>query len=427
MDEQAQYTTVSENLTTSEPMFNDDLSPFSTALTEYVTQQTVAAKGGTTQNTIPAVNTTLLIILYSITFLLAVVGNILVMVTIVQNKRMRTVTNVFLFSLSVSDLCLALLCMPFTLVGNVLRTFIFPYSLCKIILYFQGVSVNISTWTMVAISVERYFAICMPLKSRSWQTKRHAYVIIPSIWIAAFVIFIPTAKFTQVQESGPYRRCSEEWPSQNFMKTYLTSLLFVLMVIPFLVMVLAYGLIILELEKGMKQIKRATIKEKEDCGTKMATFKPTPLNEQQKETKPKDWNTTATCAPRNTSTNKAKKRVVIMLIVIVALFFICWTPSWVINIWFVHHQASAVAMLNPIHVIFIRLLTYISSCTNPIVYCFLNKGFRQGFLEAFGCCLGRRYRSNPSMRNVNIRSNTANVTKQPVTSGYTNVSSESDS
>lgn len=84
------------------------------------------------------VNIYLLICIYIIIFLLAVIGNILVIVTLVQNKRMRTVTNIFLLSLSVSDLLFAILCMPFTLVGNILQRFIFGEGICKIIPYFQG-------------------------------------------------------------------------------------------------------------------------------------------------------------------------------------------------------------------------------------------------------------------------------------------------
>lgn len=41
----------------------------------------------------------LIIPLYVIIFLLAVIGNSLVLITLVQNKRMRTVTNVYLLNL----------------------------------------------------------------------------------------------------------------------------------------------------------------------------------------------------------------------------------------------------------------------------------------------------------------------------------------
>lgn len=77
--------------------------------------------------------------LYLIIFLLAVVGNVLVILTLVQNKRMRTVTNLFLLNLAFSDLLLGIFCMPFTLIGHALRDFIFGEIMCKLLPYLQGV------------------------------------------------------------------------------------------------------------------------------------------------------------------------------------------------------------------------------------------------------------------------------------------------
>lgn len=76
--------------------------------------------------------------LYSVIFVLAVVGNSLVIVTLAQNRRMRTVTNVFLLNLSVSDLLLAVFCMPFTLIPTLLQDFIFGKVMCVLIRYMQG-------------------------------------------------------------------------------------------------------------------------------------------------------------------------------------------------------------------------------------------------------------------------------------------------
>lgn len=76
--------------------------------------------------------------LYSVIFLLAVIGNSLVILTLVQNKRMRTITNLFLLNLAVSDLFLGVFCMPFTLVGMLLRDFVFGELMCKLLPYLQG-------------------------------------------------------------------------------------------------------------------------------------------------------------------------------------------------------------------------------------------------------------------------------------------------
>lgn len=81
---------------------------------------------------------TWIIVLYSVIFLLAVIGNLLVILTLIQSRRMRTITNLFLLNLAVSDLFLGVFCMPFTLVGMLLRDFIFGEIMCKLLPYLQG-------------------------------------------------------------------------------------------------------------------------------------------------------------------------------------------------------------------------------------------------------------------------------------------------
>lgn len=74
-----------------------------------------------------------------IIFLLAVIGNFLVILTLIQSRRMRTITNLFLLNLAVSDLLLGIFCMPFTLIGKILRDFIFGEIMCRLLPYLQGV------------------------------------------------------------------------------------------------------------------------------------------------------------------------------------------------------------------------------------------------------------------------------------------------
>lgn len=75
---------------------------------------------------------------YSIILIFAIVGNLLVASTLFQNRRMRTITNVFLANLAISDMLLGVLCMPITLVGTYLRHFIFGELVCKFIQFAQG-------------------------------------------------------------------------------------------------------------------------------------------------------------------------------------------------------------------------------------------------------------------------------------------------
>lgn len=74
-----------------------------------------------------------------------------------------------------------------------------------------------------------------------------------------------------------------------------------------------------------------------------------------------------------------------MLFVIVIEFFICWSPLYIVQTWIVFDEKGANESISPTCHSFIQLLAYVSSCCNPITYCFMNNKFRQGFVTAFRC------------------------------------------
>lgn len=57
---------------------------------------------------------------YALIFLLCMVGNALVCFIVLKNRHMRTVTNMFILNLAVSDLLVGIFCMPTTLVDNLI-------------------------------------------------------------------------------------------------------------------------------------------------------------------------------------------------------------------------------------------------------------------------------------------------------------------
>ena len=75
-----------------------------------------------------------------------------------------------------------------------------------------GVSVGVSVFTLVTISMERYFAICRPLTSLRWQTRRHACRTICVAWLVAVVVMSPTAVYQRLlrMPSGGHK-CAEIW------------------------------------------------------------------------------------------------------------------------------------------------------------------------------------------------------------------------
>ncbi|XP_029304093.1 cholecystokinin receptor-like [Cottoperca gobio] len=356
------------------------------------------------------------ILLYSLIFLLSVFGNMLIIVVLVLNKRMRTVTNSFLLSLAVSDLMMAVFCIPFTIIPNILEDFIFGGPMCKIVSYFMGISVSISTFSLVAIAIERYSAICNPLKSRSWQTRSHAYRVIAATWVVSLLIMVPYPVFS-VLKSFPKANgtvghmCRLHWPNRQAEQSWYVLLLFTLFFIPGVVMIVAYGLISRELFRGI-HFELGQNTETTTAGQKNCVGKVVPRSNDdddgcyiQVSKKPSSAvelhtlsaSSSATQAKTerarsNTSEAKlqAKKRVIRMLMVIVALFFICWMPLYSANTWRAFDLVSASKALSGAPISFIHLLSYTSGCVNPIIYCFMNTRFRKALLSTFACCCRNR-------------------------------------
>ncbi|XP_029710630.1 octopamine receptor 2 [Aedes albopictus] len=554
----------------------------------------------------------LIIPLYAVIFLFSVVGNLLVILTLAQNKRMRTVTNVYLLNLAISDLLLGVFCMPFTLVGQVLRKFIFGSLMCKLIPYFQAVSVSVAVWTLVAISLERYFAICRPLSSRRWQTQFHAYKMIALVWLVSFLVNSPLCYIQRLQpvhrlrsatstanglsnviaigtDSTQPMKCREMWPDKSYERAYVLFLDAGLLCFPLITMGFSYSMIVSKLWRGLRreirhsthqkhqlQITNATsisldalstnkilpsraqdnsyyllssspstagsapttstkrtpvnsggpsfnnnnnyfcssygtaannglhygrgppdtsggststagkqrcrtrfgmlkhfmesrrpkcntnpiitlnsatqfiapagtgssVNNSAGCGNKLYSFMPppssaTPLATPMSETAFHDCRITAptvasSCngqppkgatdalstastmamvgAPLTSSdpsvlsipatpsftrhairsnymdkSIEAKKKVIRMLFVIIVEFFVCWAPLHILNTVYLYSPAFVYQYVSSNGIALVQLMAYISSCCNPITYCFMNRRFRQAFLNIFGC------------------------------------------
>lgn len=344
------------------------------------------------------------ILLYSLIFLLSVLGNTLVITVLIRNKRMRTVTNIFLLSLAVSDLMLCLFCMPFNLIPNLLKDFIFGSAMCKTTTYFMGTSVSVSTFNLVAISLERYGAICRPLQSRVWQTKSHALKVIAATWCLSFTIMTPYPIYSNLvpftkNNNQTANMCRFLLPNDAMQQSWQTFLLLILFLIPGIVMVVAYGLISLELYQGIKfdaSQKKSSKEKKLSSGSSryedsdgcylQKSRHSRKLELQQLSTSNSGSRVNRIRSSSSAANLIAKKRVIRMLIVIVVLFFLCWMPIFSANAWRAYDTASAEKHLSGTPISFILLLSYTSSCVNPIIYCFMNKRFRLGFMATFPCC-----------------------------------------
>lgn len=77
-----------------------------------------------------------------------------------------------------------------------------------------------------------------------------------------------------------------------------------------------------------------------------------------------------------TTRRRSERKVTRMVVVMVLVFLVCWLPFFVTNMVNLIHIIPKTN--KTIYVIFV-ILTYLNSCANPFLYCFLSDNFKQSF------------------------------------------------
>ncbi|WAR28401.1 OX1R-like protein, partial [Mya arenaria] len=126
---------------------------------------------------------------YVITFIVGVLGNVLVCFSVWRNREMRTTKNIFMVNLSVADLTVLLLLLPTTLVADVTETWLIGTTMCKLSISLGTMCISVSILTLCAISIERWYAICRPLSFHS--SFQRARIIIAAIWAVSMCVALP--------------------------------------------------------------------------------------------------------------------------------------------------------------------------------------------------------------------------------------------
>lgn len=101
----------------------------------------------------------ILVVFYCLIIALAVVGNVIVIIVISRYRPRKSVTDMYILSLAVSDLLIATLNMPFQLyfvcANEWLADGIAGEVLCKFTNYVQGVTIVACVLTLTAIAIDR--------------------------------------------------------------------------------------------------------------------------------------------------------------------------------------------------------------------------------------------------------------------------------
>uniref|UniRef100_A0A8C5ENB1 G-protein coupled receptors family 1 profile domain-containing protein n=1 Tax=Gouania willdenowi TaxID=441366 RepID=A0A8C5ENB1_GOUWI len=277
--------------------------------------------------------------LYSLVCVVGLLGNVLVMYGVVRYTKMKTATNIYIFNLAMAD-ALATSTLPFQSAKYLMSTWPFGEPLCKVIIAIDYYNMFTSIFTLTMMSVDRYIAVCHPVKALDFRTPAKAKIINVCIWILSSVVGVPVMIMAVTKEKDNRTGCGLKFPHPEWYWDTVTKIFVFIFafVVPVLVITICYGLMILRL-KSVRLLSGS---------------------------KEKDRNL---------------RRITRMVLVVVAAFIICWTP---IHIFIIVKTMIKIDNKNLLVSATWHLciaLGYANSSLNPVLYAFLDENFKRCFRD----------------------------------------------
>ncbi|KAK5852964.1 hypothetical protein PBY51_006794 [Eleginops maclovinus] len=285
---------------------------------------------------------------------LSTVGNLLVCAAVGLNRKLRTVTNYFLVSLAVADICVGGIAIPCAVLTDIgLPRYNFP--LCLLMLSVLIMFTQSSIFSLLAVAVERYVAIFMPFRYNALMTPRNAVLVILFTWLLSFLIgLVPMMGWHKTPPVSGH--C---FFTAVVDMTYMVYFLFFAFVLtPLVIMFLIYAKIFLTVKRQLRRV--AT---KQNGGG------------------------------QGTASMRREMKTATTLFLVLFLFTVCWMPLQVINCFLLLCPRCPVPLELLLAAI---LLSHANSAINPFLYAYTMTAFKDTFKRILMCSrtAGERDASN---------------------------------
>ncbi|XP_028906933.1 galanin receptor type 1-like [Ornithorhynchus anatinus] len=316
-------------------------------------------------------------ILFGLFFLLGLSGNMLVLLVLWRAKvpGPRSPTNIFILNLSVADCSFLLFCVPFQATVYSLPEWVFGAFLCKWVHYCVMVSMLVSVFTLVAMSVDRYVAIVHARRSLCIRSRRNAALGVATAWLLAVAVAVPTAQH-QVLVSGQHQApnrsfCWEHWGAGHTSAKHAYKIVILLLgyLLPLMLITYCYAKVLFHLHKKVKNVSKKS--------------------------------------------ERSKKKTAQTILLVVAVFLVSWMPHHIIIMWAEFGNFPLTSTSFTFRIIS-HCLAYSNSCINPILYAFLSENFRRSCRQVCpGRCLLKPAREDKRVRirmdNISVTRSTTNM------------------
>ena len=187
--------------------------------------------------------------------IMALIGNSLVLIAITKTRSLQRLNNYLLVSLAISDLSVALVCMPIHAIELFSGKWNLPHALCIFYQVKDQSFAFVSILNLTAISLERYYIINKPMHYHRHVTGKKMVGLIVVLWVVGITygaiqtVWFFTDKNIKLNKKYPHI-CSYNPPLSYAIVDFVITFC-----LPLAVMFFAYARIFCVVKKQLEKMK----------------------------------------------------------------------------------------------------------------------------------------------------------------------------
>nr|XP_043868561.1 alpha-1A adrenergic receptor-like [Solea senegalensis] len=119
-----------------------------------------------------------------------VLGNILVILSVLFHHHWRSVTHYFIANLAAADLLLSSAVLPFSATSEAVGSWVFGRTFCSVWAALDVLCCTASILSLCVISIDRYLAVSYPLRYPAMATGRRGLTAVAALWLLSAAISV---------------------------------------------------------------------------------------------------------------------------------------------------------------------------------------------------------------------------------------------